>query len=1628
MLKQLLPILASLLLIQTPVAGDLYRDELPDLVITDIWHEGEIIYYQVMNRGGSPSPPGHSTGLLVDGDYRVSQIVNVELPPGERWISRFEYSWICTPPSDQITVWADFEDGLGAPVDEENEENNSRIETWKCLDTPPVITYGPEIRDLATSSVLIAWETDRETEGVVSYGRIARLFTEERGEPGFATDHAVNLTGLEPGSVYHFIVESWDPHENRVTSPEIFFETPPLTDSEPPELWILDAGTSVGLSKIKVEAWDNRGIEKVTFSLDDNLLFTDYSPPWEFILNTTRYDNGIYSLNVRALDPSLNPYEEKLPFQIGNTTDPDKPEVKITYPVKDQAVSGSINVKATISDDKGLLFGWFKVDGNWGGTWYPKISGAKSENVKFPWNTLSETNGKHRIAFEIYDLDMNSGIGTQDVVVNNTAPPKPPELVVKRKVTRTGTYFTVELTVENKGGLAARKVRLRDYLQLFQPISRTFTNIKYEASFRDELSRWEMYITDQDAIQPGQTRVYTYEAVPVLLYPVILTPMIGGDKYADFLDLWYEPPDGSEIYNKRPKIASIETKSWGDALKASDYLIVTSPGNLLLFSSSPEVNRLLSSMAELARIRGGVLGFLDVPSTLARNIEAHDGFDMGDVGDDFRAELVLGDQDSNEIHVYHNSDYWYHFKPGTTSFDLRWTQMAHFKCGYQNQGFDQGDGLSVGDLPGGTKSEIVMADHSSNRILIYNGKGTLLKSFSPGDIESFDGLAVGNVTGDAKEEIIFGDRSSGRIFVYNYWGVRLDDFSINLEAHDGLAAGDVWGNDRDEIILADKSADTIYILSSDGSLCGTFKRTFDQGDGMAAGNAVKTWPSDKDEIIITDKSEQKILILKGDGALWKSIEGRLGNYDRPAVGDVTGSGGGEIVTTDWRNNCFTLYSMDRLEGQRYLLDQLTCYFPSALKTIFKISDPRGAWSEKLKSDWTSNGYLLIVGETEIVPAWGGFEFGKLYTNIGNIMIRSDCTDFPYASTYGSEIKPELAAGRIVGNSALELRQNIETFIHIHKGTAGYGFDRTSYFAVSGFPKALSGKAGKIDFKSELFDACLTMQKKGVHGVVMFTPDYTKYSSPGVIDEKATKAAILGKFFAHTPDRDVIFLAGHGNASSWDVIGINNILEQGNTFGSKNPFIYASSCTTGRYVDGLCVGEAFLREKAAVFLGATKHGLSTHSAISNKFYYNWDTGESIGLGVKQTKRGLGGGTSDRYYSAIYHLFGDPKFGTRGPTISESSRFSRFDEPPPFVEIHVPPWEAKICDEGHCVSIPGGDLLLEPGMSGVPFYTEYFEFPNTFRVRDVIMIHRSDPETSTGLSIPPTRIVVDGSGRSPAFTDYEFEGWWPEREFEWELLKGPETTTLAVRVFPFYYNPLTTEVRFHSHYEFEIVSLETDLEILSLETEKSVFDPEQQVPIHIVIRNNSGEERDVLVSVSIEREGTGDLFDGILLHSLKGLSGTAVFTPVWDSTGAPPGFYTMQAELRDGDGALLDTGSLMFRIGSVSGDITDFSGSPRFFHPGDPVDFALEFTNTGSSPTSGTAHIRIKNDAGEEIDDFQRDFPPLAPGDVDRFEQTWDTTGTDEESFVAVGYVFYEGRVAASREIVIRSKPLSGFKTY
>ena len=676
----------------------------------------------------------------------------------------------------------------------------------------------------------------------------------------------------------------------------------------------------------------------------------------------------------------------------------------------------------------------------------------------------------------------------------------------------------------------------------------------------------------------------------------------------------------------------------------------------------------------------------------------------------------------------------------------------------------------------------------------------------------------------------------------------------------------------------------------------------------------------------------------------------------------------------------------------------------------------GAWSGKLDAGWPSNGYLLLVGENQIVPGWsrklGSFETstGATHTWIANP------TDYPYADNTGDELYPELSLGRIIGDTPAALRTPIRTSINVAMGVSGFDFDRTHSLLISGFPKGLNGGSMNILTAQEVDNVLDQVLDKPVAPIsaqtVWHTPSHSVVDGNGVLDQAATQAAVRSAFLADTPDQDVIFLAGHGNSDSWDAIDRTTIANQTKPFGGVNPFVFASSCKTGDYTGGSRFAEAFLSQGAGAYLGAVIEGACFQGKAcpnADTFFKKWDINEPLGLALKQTKRGLYLNKVNRIWSGIYHLFGDPKYGALP---AETTAATDVDEPmaataAASVEIDVPAYQISLIDGEDYVDILGGNSFYVTGMPVVPFYQVVYDYPKGFQIQDVRLVEQSEAITETDLNLPIGIMGVLGCC-DPLFEvePPEIPPWWPEKAFDWRIIEKPDGVSLALTVFPFVYNHQTGEALFYDHYRFDISYDISDVTVVDLATDKPVYAPGEPVAIKMLL-GNTGEARDVVVEAVITQEGSDEISSGLFLRTLNAFDGHAAWSETWPGDLFPPGYYHLRVEIRDPQGAILERRIETFRIGIAAARIEDLTVAPEHFSLGERVAVSLSVVNTGTEILNGTVVINIQNGTGATMHDSRQVVPSLLPGESLDVNTEWDTTGSAPGQYKVAGYFLFDG---------------------
>ncbi len=174
--------------------------------------------------------------------------------------------------------------------------------------------------------------------------------------------------------------------------------TPPSTSITAPT-----EGSNVsGTIQVNADASDNIGVTKVEFYLDGTtLIATDTDSPYSVNWNTTTATNGGHNLTSKAYDAANNTGTSAQVNVTVNNGDTTPPTTSIIAPAAGSNVSGTVQVKATASDNVGIKKVDFYLDGT------ILLGSDTSAPYQVKWNTRNVANGTHTLTSKATDTSDN---------------------------------------------------------------------------------------------------------------------------------------------------------------------------------------------------------------------------------------------------------------------------------------------------------------------------------------------------------------------------------------------------------------------------------------------------------------------------------------------------------------------------------------------------------------------------------------------------------------------------------------------------------------------------------------------------------------------------------------------------------------------------------------------------------------------------------------------------------------------------------------------------------------------------------------------------------------------------------------------------------------------------------------------------------------------------------------------------------------------------------------------------------------------------------------------------------------------------------------------------------------------
>jgi hypothetical protein len=638
---------------------------------------------------------------------------------------------------------------------------------------------------------------------------------------------------------------------------------------------------------------------------------------------------------------------------------------------------------------------------------------------------------------------------------------------------------------------------------------------------------------------------------------------------------------------------------------------------------------------------------------LDKNIISQRHVAIADVDNDDVEEILIAWSNRIEIIEYLNEN-------------LNREMPCHFENSWSS--FDCGD---INGLPGVGDDEIIIANTGEGLVDVNYYEGSRTLSFES-VYKMGDSMCCGDVNGDGKDEILIASPTTKNITVYYDGGPWITRFDFDIPKDSEIICGDLDSDGAEEIIIGEEN-EYVSCYFNLGTMASSIGIKYYKNHGLTCGNI---YGGMEDKVIVADPNSG-LANVKGLGNLdYNPIDIKFSEGDELICGDVNGDGKDDILVADNTIDVFfdfdmEPYSLDidfssdddfvvcgNVDDDKYeeilvgrkdtnMIDiydlEYTTRIPGFNRLILAdlIKKNTGEWANMIGNHFTDDGYLLIVGETQIIPAGDCYYDKEGWSDKEHIRR----TDLHYGNTGGDLHSPELCVGRIIGNSVSDLIIPIHTSLDEWYGTNKWRLENALIYSgykkkgedaelIPTFANQIRRKLeGKDFFKSAYWIHCNSYKVGEVDGAYV-RPPLRKH-----IDVKSDDPNLILRI---SKDNNLSFLIGHGTFISIDVINITHF--SGISYNSPGPIIISGACSSGDYAKGLSIAESFLECGAAVFIGATKTSGVHNTRINfREFISRWNYGEPIGNVLRDQKRDHTILQQHFYWNAIFHCYGDPKYG-------------------------------------------------------------------------------------------------------------------------------------------------------------------------------------------------------------------------------------------------------------------------------------------------------------------------------------------------------------------------------------------------
>jgi hypothetical protein len=318
-------------------------------------------------------------------------------------------------------------------------------------DTTPPIISSVAASAITNSGAVISWTTNETSDSQVAYGTTTDYGSLTTLNTSLVTSHSQSLSGLDPGTTYHYAVLSKDNAGNlSISSDNTFVTTAPDTQAPIVQLTSPAEGSTVsGQVTLNSTASDNVGVVGVQYLLDGNNLGNETtSAPYSLNWNTSTTNNATHTLAARARDAAGNISTSSVTISVNNppaglapTIDPSTPAARAVannvrtstsptfsppantviyavFSMDSASYSGTITTVSSVTTS-GSPITWHLLGRN---NNFNSVAGGFLE-VWWAYNPTAQTNITSTATFSINTKNVTPPVGDfQIIVMNNAAP------------------------------------------------------------------------------------------------------------------------------------------------------------------------------------------------------------------------------------------------------------------------------------------------------------------------------------------------------------------------------------------------------------------------------------------------------------------------------------------------------------------------------------------------------------------------------------------------------------------------------------------------------------------------------------------------------------------------------------------------------------------------------------------------------------------------------------------------------------------------------------------------------------------------------------------------------------------------------------------------------------------------------------------------------------------------------------------------------------------------------------------------------------------------------------------------------------------------------------------------------